>query len=115
MISVEAAQAAALSLPNAVLNQHSDRPDIRVRNKIFVTLWFAENRLVLKLSPESQMMFRDRNPDGFTPVKGAWGDKGWTSANLEHLDQDELEEALFIAWKQVAPKRLIKAFENRRL
>jgi hypothetical protein len=112
MIDLEIVRALALALPEAEERDHRGRPSFRVRNKIFATLWPDERRVVLKLSPAEQAALTMFDEQSFSPVPGGWGQQGWTNVRLETVGQAELEQALKTAWREVAPKRLVAAYED---
>ena len=97
----------ALALPETEEREHMDHPDFRVAGKIFATLGYPDkSRGMVKLSPEDQHNFSKDYPDGFTPLKGAWGRRGSTSVHLNSTTKDALTRAITAAWRNVAPKRL---------
>src|SRR5580698_3551110 len=99
----------ALSLPETEERQHMDHPDFRVAGKIFATLGYPDKSgAMVKLSPEDQHNFSKDYPDAFVPVKGAWGRRGATSVHLKAAKQETLRKALQAAWRNTAPKRLLK-------
>ena len=102
----------ALSFPEAVESGHMNHPDFRVGGKIFATLGYPdENWAVVKLTPEEQKSFVRADPDVFQPVKGAWGRRGGTSMHLPNAKVERAREALAIAWRNTAPKRLLQRKE----
>lgn len=106
-VTADQARKIALSLPEAEEKSHFDRPDFRVRNKIFVSLHAAEKRLVVKLGPEEQAMLVESEPKVFAPVPGGWGRKGWTQVANAAI----LREAVSRGWRNAAPKTLVKALD----
>ena len=99
----------ALSLPEAEERAHMDHPDFRVAGKIFATLGYPDKtRGMVKLSPEDQHNFSQDYPEAFIPVKGSWGRRGATSVDLKTAKKDVLSNAIHAAWRNVAPKRLLK-------
>ncbi len=102
-------RAVALGFPDAVEASHFDTADFRVRNKIFATLRAADGRAVLKLSPDEQRRVMETSPGIFEPVRGAWGLKGWTRVALDRADDAVVRHAMGMAWRSVAPKRLVLA------
>ena len=99
----------ALALPETEERQHMDHPDFRVAGKIFATLGYPDkSRAMVKLSPEDQHYFSKDFPEAFIPVKGAWGRRGATSVVLKAARRDALVKALQAAWRNTAPKRLLK-------
>ena len=99
----------ALALPETEERAHMNHPDFRVAGKIFATLRYPDKtRAMVKLSPEDQHYFSKDHPDVFIPVKGAWGRRGATSVHLELAKKEILRKALHAAWRNTAPKRLLK-------
>jgi hypothetical protein len=85
-----------------------EHPDFRVRGKIFATLGYPDSDWgMVKLTPDQQTSFVRAEPTVYVPVKGAWGRKGSTSVRLESASEATLRHALALAWRNVAPKRLL--------
>lgn len=101
----------ALALPEAGESSHMDHPDFRVRNKIFATLGPGEVWGMVKLTPEQQAIFVSSEPAVFQPVKGGWGRKGATQVHLEAASEPSVRQALLAAWRNTAPRRLVKEME----
>ena len=98
----------ALALPEATEAAHMTHPDFRVRNKIFATLWPAEGRGVVMLTPEQQKVVVELKPAVFTPVPGGWGRRGSTNVSLRAADEMSLTSVLLMAWRNKAPARMKK-------
>jgi hypothetical protein len=99
----------ALSFPEAIELAHMRHPDFRVGGKIFATLGYPdEDSAMVKLSAEDQKAFVRTRPDVFTPVKGGWGRQGATNICLPVARANIVRKALTAAWRNTAPKRLIK-------
>jgi hypothetical protein len=103
-------RALALLLPEAIEGAHQGHPDFRVGGRIFATLWTEEDRVVVKLTPELQAEMVETWPDGFAPVPGAWGSRGWTSVDLFAVEEEVLRGALLAAWRTAAPPGLVTRF-----
>lgn len=99
----------ALSLPETEAASHHDVPDFRVADKIFATAGKIDGKAVLKLTLEQQQMLCEAEPDMFQPVANAWGRKGWTNLVLARADAKTAKSALWMAWRNAAPKNLLKA------
>jgi|ERR1700722_14576877 len=100
----------ALALPETEERAHMDHPDFRVCGKIFATLGYPDkSRGMVKLSPEDQHCFSKDYPDAFVPVKGVWGQRGATSVHLKAAKKETLHKAIQAAWRNTAPKRLLKS------
>jgi hypothetical protein len=96
-----------LSLPETYEQDHFGSPSFRVAKKIFVTCAPEKNRATLKLDPDHQMMLFEVRPEAFSPC--VWGNIVRTYVQLDQVDDAELETLLKRAWRQVAPKALVKA------
>jgi hypothetical protein len=100
----------ALALPETEEHAHMNHPDFRVAGKIFATLGYPDKtRGMVKLSPEDQHYFSKDYPDAFIPVKGTWGKRGATSVHLKAAKKEILRKAIEAAWRNTAPKRLLRS------
>ncbi|MBZ5681463.1 MAG: MmcQ/YjbR family DNA-binding protein [Acidobacteriia bacterium] len=99
----------ALSFPETEERAHMSHPDFRVGGKIFATLGYPDkSHGMVKLPPEQQHYFSKDYPDVFVPVKGVWGRRGATSVQLKAADKETLRKAIEAAWRDTAPKRLLR-------
>ena len=57
--------------------------------------------------PKTSIISKDY-PDVFIPVKGTWGLRGATSVILKAAKKDSLLKAIQAAWRNTAPKRLLR-------
>jgi hypothetical protein len=113
MLESQTVRELALALPETEEHDHRGHPSFRVRGKIFATLWPQEQRAVLKLAPADQSALVNLDPQTFSPVPGAWGNQGWTNVQLQTAERAILAMALTSAWREVAPKQLRAAIEQR--
>src|SRR4051812_49024250 len=102
----------ALSLPEAAEAAHMGHPDFRVRGKIFATLAPDELRGMAKLTADQQALFVRTEPAVFEPVPGGWGRRGATYVRLEPATEPAVRQALVLAWRNVAPKRLAQQLDE---
>jgi len=104
-ISPDEARALALSLPEAVEQDHHGRPSFRVGGKIFATLW-NEQRLNVMLDQGGVLTAVERTPAACEEVY--WGKRlVAVGVTLARVDREHLLELLTDAWEQKAPKRLV--------
>lgn len=113
MITQSQYRALALALPEAIESSHFDVADFRVRNKIFATLREADGCAMVKLTPDQQRLFTETMPGVVSPVPGGWGLKGSTLLDLAAASEDDARHLLEIAWRNVAPKKLVALFPPR--
>jgi hypothetical protein len=100
----------ALALPEVVEGSHHGHADFRVGKRIFATLGYPdEDWGMVMLTPELQSVLVETEPEFFRPVPGGWGKRGNTNVRLEKADQKTLQSALTLAWRNIAPKPLIKS------
>ena len=104
----------ALELPGATEGAHMGHPDFRVGGKIFATLWPEDGWAMVKLTPDKQEAFVHAAPKVFSPVKGGWGRQGATSVRLKSATRTMARDGLLAAWRNRAPKRLVRDFDNGR-
>ena len=101
----------ALSLPGAIESVHMGTVDFRV-GRIFATLGYPDAAYgMVKLTPDRQDMLVAAEPAIFQPVKGGWGVKGATLLCLAACDAPTATGALTAAWRGVASKTQLKAFD----
>lgn len=63
----------ALALEGVEERAHMGHPDFRVSGKIFATLKGDGARGMVKLTPDQQSQFIERDAAAFSPESGAWG------------------------------------------
>jgi len=113
MVSVDEAKKIALSFPEAEEKKHFEKPDFRVRNKIFAVLHLDKKCMVVKLSVIDQSVFCAFDDTFVYPVPGGWGRQGWTMINLKKIKKAMLLDALTTAWKTVAPPKLVLKYSPK--
>lgn len=102
----------ALSCPEALEDAHMGHPDFRVRGKIFATLGPDEEWGMVKLTPDQQISFMRAEPGVFKPASGAWGRQGCTIVCLCHADEVSVGQSVVAAWRNAAPKRLVRHYDE---
>ena len=109
MINLDDVREFALSLPESEEKGHFGTPDFRTRNRIFCTLRAEEMTAVLKLPLEDQEAVTTLQPEVFSLA--GWSHQGWTKVDLTKVDEGEFKALMVLAWKKIATKRAIKAYE----
>lgn len=92
----------ALALPETSQSAHRGRADLRVCNKIFVTLPEDGASVNLKTTTDELETLVAIDPVAFRDV---WGGK-WVGVDLGRVDADQLRQLITDAWRLAAPKRL---------
>jgi hypothetical protein len=104
-------RAFALSLPEAVEIETWGHPTFRVREKMFATLSPDDGSSAsVKTTKLEQIALVSSEPKVFG-VPAYVGRSGWVTIQLEGVDPDHARELIEEAWRQTAPKRLVKAYE----
>ncbi|MEO5674419.1 MAG: MmcQ/YjbR family DNA-binding protein [Chitinophagales bacterium] len=112
MIDTETAREKFLSFPEVTEQDHFGKPSYRIKKKIFATLWLEDKRAMVKLSPDLQMDFCDKDPAAFIPVPGGWGRQGATFIELQEVSMESFIQAITAAWCRIAPKALLNKFRQ---
>lgn len=110
MVTVATARQLALSLPETEEKSHFETPDFRVKNKIFATIKADKQLMMVKLSAVDQSVFCSFDTAVIYPVPGGWGRQGATYIELKKVKKAMLLDALTMAWKQVAPKKMVAKY-----
>ena len=104
-VSTEEARAFALSLPEAVEQDHHGRPSFRVGGRIFATLW-SDERMNVMLDQGGILTAVEASPGVCEPV--SWGRRhAAVGVALPSVEPDLLRELLLDAWEGKAPRRLL--------
>lgn len=110
MIANETVREWALALPETHEEAHWGEPSFRVRKRIFAVLYVADRRVVLKLPLDCQEMLVAAEP-GIYSLR-TFSHQGWTHVDLKRVRKAEFRQHLELAWKEVAPRRVVRAFEE---
>jgi hypothetical protein len=103
----------ALSQTGVVESFRKGRSDFRVGRKSFACLECPDVSLAtIQLTPEQQARLMQVAPSSFVPVPGGWGRLGATNVVLAHAKEAIVETALILAWRNVAPKSLVKSIDE---
>ncbi|MCU0883698.1 MAG: MmcQ/YjbR family DNA-binding protein [Beijerinckiaceae bacterium] len=107
MSSAEDFNRLALGFKGTVAGPHHGHTGYGV-NRIYAVLAADGATANFKFSREEQRELCTIARDTFTPVAGGFGKKGWTIARLDRLPEDELANALLMAWQHARPRRAPK-------
>jgi len=105
-VSREQARRLALSLPEAVEQDHHGRPSFRVAGRIFSTLW-DEERMNVMVDPDGIRTVTQAHPDACEEFW--WGKRlAAVSVTLARVEQGLLSDLLADAWERKAPAHLLR-------
>jgi hypothetical protein len=97
-VSVDEARAIALSMPDAIEQDHHGRPSFRVRGKIFATLW-DEDRMNVMLDEGGIRTAVADAPE--TCIEVWWGKRlAAVGVSLSRVGRTLLTELLTDAWEE---------------
>jgi hypothetical protein len=109
---VRAAHAFALTLPEAVEQDHHGMASFRVRGRIFATVPDEDHLRIMVDEGEIRAAVAD-DPEAFAAFW--WGSRlACVVVDLRRAPDDHVRELLTEAWRRKAPKRLARAFEGER-
>lgn len=104
----------ALRLPGVLEGAHMGHADFRVGGKIFASLGPEAGRAMVKLPPDEQADLVGDKSGAYVPAAGAWGLRGCTLVRLRSATVPAIREALAAAWRNTAPKRLVREHDGPR-
>lgn len=94
----------ALALADAVESSHMRHPDFRIGGKVFASLGYPDNDwAMVKLVPEQQRAWIERDPLVFRPCNGVWGARGATNVHLASAKVSDVRAALKAAYENTKP------------
>jgi hypothetical protein len=111
MINPDELRRVVLSLPEAEERETWGHPTFRVRDKMFATLSDDGRQATVKATRQEQAALVAAAPETFG-IPAYVGKHGWVGVELATVDPVELGELLVEAWRQTAPKRLVKAYDS---
>jgi hypothetical protein len=105
----EAFRKLALGLPGAEERGHMGHPDFRADGHIFATLGYPDEKwAMVKLTPQQQAEFVQKEAEVFTPVKGKWGLRGATHVRLGSAESKSVRKLLEMARDNLKTKKKAK-------
>lgn len=99
----------ALALPQVEEGTSYETPAFRVRKRLMARLHHDEAALVLRVEPDERAALLAGQPDRFFITPHYEDSPHWILARLEPADPQEIGELLEVAWRRLAPPRLVAA------
>jgi hypothetical protein len=100
-------------LPDVTEYDHFGSNAFKAKGGTFATVWTEKNTVNLRLTPEEQRRFVALDGEGFIEIDNAWGRQGWTTANLDFVDEQAFRAALLAAWHRACEKPSSKRVAKR--
>ena len=107
----EKARALGLELPDTVEGTSYGTPALKVRDKMFARLREDGETLVVWTDFLEREALTQGDPETFF-ITPHYDDYPLVLIALEHVDAQELRELLIESWRQRAPKRLLRAYDE---
>ena len=107
----ETAKARGLELPDTVEGTSYGRPALKVRDKVFARLREDGETLVVWTDFLEREALTQGDPETFF-ITQHYEDHPLVLIALEHVDAEELRELLIESWRQRAPKRVLRAYDE---
>lgn len=86
---------------------------LRVGEKIFAMASPGSGKACVKASKEEQAALLAAAPDTYA-VAPYVGRHGWVLVDLGRVGTEELRELVIEAWRSIAPRRLVRQFDDDR-
>jgi hypothetical protein len=110
MITFDGVRALAFALPETEEGLSYGTPAFRVKGKLFARLRDDEELLVVKVGFGEREALMAEDPVTFS-ITPHYQNAPMVLVRLATVDPEHLRELLTEAWRSVAPKRLVAAFD----
>jgi len=114
MVTFDEVRGLAMAMPEATERLAWEAETTwRVRDKIFAMGTAESGTVSVKATREDQAELVASRPEAYakSPYVGRFG---WVSVALAEVEPDEFAELLVESWRQIAPKRLVAAYDSAR-
>jgi hypothetical protein len=108
----DAVRRLALSFPEAEERETWGHPTFRVRGKMFMAMSEDGTSASVKATRDAQAALVGSEPATFS-IPAYVGRHGWVGITLARVDPEELAELVEEAWRMTAPRRVVRAFDER--
>jgi hypothetical protein len=112
VVTVEAVRAFALQLPRSYEVLVHDRVKFRVGQIVYVAFSRDETVMGFGFPKEERHMLVETEPDKFMLPRESDMRFNWVLARCEALDDAEMRELVFDAWRMVVPKKVWAAISE---
>jgi hypothetical protein len=102
-----------LKLPETCKGTHFRLPTYKVLDKSFVGLDKDQIHIMISLDKTNIHHFITDNPEVFKEVWQSGKYLVGIRFSIDHVSIDQLQNLIELAWRNKAPKKLVKKFETR--
>ena len=102
----------ALALPGVEERKTWGHPTFRIRDQIFVGLAADGPTARIKATKKQQAKLLKADPDTYA-VAAYVGRYGWIEVDLRAIDGEQVQALVVQAWRQTAPRTMVKKFDAR--
>lgn len=110
-VTYETVRALARELPGVEEGRSYGTPALKVRGKLFVRLKEDGETIVLRMDAFERAVLLQLAPQTFF-ITEHYRDYPWVLVRLSAVAREQLWELLGDAWRRVAPKRLLAAYDE---
>jgi len=103
-----------LSLPEAKEVDHWGKSSFRINNKIFAVIQEDGITLTIKTIGEDRTIYTTMQPETYS-IPESFSNLNYMHVNIDTVEQEEIKGLILKAWGSVAPKKLVKAYNEGRL
>jgi hypothetical protein len=110
-VTFDEIRAHALSLPGVEEATSYGTPAFRVRKRLIARVHEDGESLVVKVDPQEREALLATQPDVFFITAHYLYETSWILARMAEADAAELRELVTEAWRRLAPRRIVEAFD----
>ncbi|NRF90684.1 MmcQ/YjbR family DNA-binding protein [Paenibacillus frigoriresistens] len=111
MVTADEIRSIALSLPETEEHDHWEKPSFRVRSKIYAVIQPDGVSLVIKTTKEDRAAYTMMDPDVYQ-MPDSFQNLAFMIIRMDRIHPEECRNMLTLAWSLVAPKKVVKAFNE---
>ena len=112
MQKVDQVREIALALPGVQEGNAYGTPAFRVNKKLFLRMWEDGETLVTRVDPQERDLLMKASP-GVLYLTDHYRPYPWVLVLLPAVTFEDLRERIIDAWREAAPSRLAKAYDDQ--
>jgi len=111
-ITIDDVRQIALSLPKTVEAEHWDKPSFQVNGKIYAVVQKDGVSVVVKTTTDEREALTTLEPEIYS-APANFQRLHYMIVNTERIRKDDFRSVLVRAWRLVASKRIVKAYDEQ--